>query len=136
MKIPSSLAARVRQRAGHRCEYCLMSQSLQGAAFHIEHVIPKVLGGETVLENLALACSGCNLHKAGRISAEDPGTGMIATLYNPRKESWRDHFEWRGESLAAKSSVGRATIKLLRLNHPRRLLIRKAEQKFGLFPPP
>ena len=28
----------VRARAGDRCEYCRMHQSLQGATFHVEHV--------------------------------------------------------------------------------------------------
>jgi len=30
--------------------------------------------------------------------------------------------------------TGRATVALLYLNHPRRLLIRQAEELFGLFP--
>jgi len=32
--------------------------------------------------------------------------------------------------------VGRATLLALNLNHPRRVLIRQAEELFGLFPPP
>lgn len=39
---------------GH-CEYCQMHQSLQGATLHIEHVIPRVLGGSSDASNLALA---------------------------------------------------------------------------------
>jgi hypothetical protein len=30
----------VEQRAAGRCEYCRMHQALQGATFHVEHVIP------------------------------------------------------------------------------------------------
>jgi hypothetical protein len=37
--------------------------------------------------------------------------------------------------LAALTPVGRATILALALNHPRRLLIRQAEELFELFPP-
>ena len=73
MRVPGHLMAQVRQRAEERCEYCRMSQRLQGAAFHIEHIRPIVLGGETCLDNLAIACPSCNLHKADRISAVDPG---------------------------------------------------------------
>ncbi len=135
MKVSASMAAKVRQRAGLRCEYCRMSQRLQGAAFHIEHVLPLVRGGKTRLDNLALACPSCNLYKAGHISAGDPATQTLEPLFHPRKDSWEDHFLWKGTRLEGKSPQGRATLALLHLNHPRRLLIRGAEKRFGLFPP-
>ncbi len=135
MNVPAALAARVRQRANHRCEYCRMSQSLQGASFHIEHIQPRVHGGKTFLANLALACPGYNLHKADRISAKDPATENLVPLFHPRKNSWHEHFHWSGTRLEALSAAGRSTVRRLQLNHPRRLLIRKAEGRFGLFPP-
>ncbi|WP_133795073.1 HNH endonuclease [Prosthecobacter fusiformis] len=135
MNVPVSLALKVRQRAGYRCEFCRMSQSLQEASFHIEHILPRVHGGETALPNLALACPGCNLHKADRTHAKNPGTGEIVSLFHPRKHSWGDHFEWVAFRLEGKSPEGGATVALLKQNHPRRLLIRKAEHGFGLFPP-
>ncbi len=56
--------ALVRQRAGQRCEYCQLRQEDSPlAVLHIEHVIPKKHGGSDDLENLALACIDCNLHK-------------------------------------------------------------------------
>lgn len=39
MSVAPQFAARVRRRAQGRCEYCRMSQALQGATFHIEHII-------------------------------------------------------------------------------------------------
>ncbi|MES2507651.1 MAG: HNH endonuclease signature motif containing protein [Verrucomicrobiota bacterium] len=135
MKVPASVAAKVRQRAGNRCEFCCMSQSLQGASFHIEHILPRVHGGETTLKNLALACPGCNLHKSDRTHAKDPVIGQMVLLFHPRKHFWDEHFGWSGFRLEGKTSEGRATVALLKLNHPRRLLIRKAERGFGLFPP-
>jgi 5-methylcytosine-specific restriction endonuclease McrA len=50
-------------RAGERCEYCRMHQALQGATFHVEHIVPSSRGGPTELRNLAWACPGCNLRK-------------------------------------------------------------------------
>lgn len=59
----------------------------------------------------------------------------------------RERAEWRceycrmhqslqgGYELAAITPVGRVTIATLDLNRPRRILIRKAEELFGLFPP-
>lgn len=64
MAVPKVLSQAIRSRAHGRCQYCLMHESLQGATFHIEHVVPKSKGGESTLENLALACPGCNLHKS------------------------------------------------------------------------
>lgn len=103
MTVPAGLAARVRRRAENRCEYCRMSQSLQGATFHIEHIIPRKHGGRTLFKNLALACPGCNLHKADRIHAEDLLTGADMPLFHPRKYRWGDHFEWRGTRIKGRT---------------------------------
>ncbi|MHB8973739.1 MAG: HNH endonuclease [Pirellulaceae bacterium] len=46
----------VEQRAAGRCEDCRMHQSLPGATFHVEHVIPRCLGGPSEFDNLAGAC--------------------------------------------------------------------------------
>lgn len=112
-----------------------MSQSLQGATFHFEHILPLTCGGTTVSENLALACPGCNLHKSDRSHAIDPGTDVSAPLYHPRQHLWSDHFAWQGTKVIGLSPTGRATILALDFNHSRRLRVRDAEAVFGLFPP-
>jgi len=78
------LARHVEHRAAGRCEYCRMHQSLQGATFHVEHVIPQSRGGQTQPDNLAWACPSCNLHKANRVETLDPETGNQVPLFNPR----------------------------------------------------
>ena len=112
-----------------------MHQSLQGATFHIEHVRPSSRGGATVAGNLALACPGCNLHKADRVQAADPDTGRYAALLNPRRDRWAEHFAWDSLRVLGRTAVGRATLAALDLNHPRRQQIRRAESLFDLFPP-
>jgi len=112
-----------------------MHQSLQGATFHIEHVIPRVRGGTSELGNLALACPSCNLHKADRVNSDPDHAPEAIALFHPRTDVWSDHFEWDEYQLVAKSDVGQLTIQLFRLNHERRIKIRQAEQMFGLFPP-
>jgi hypothetical protein len=112
-----------------------MSQALQGASFHIEHILPRSLGGGTNAGNLALACPGCNLHKSDRITANDPKTLDAVPLFHPRQELWSKHFRWSGTKILGKTAIGRATVAVLNLNHPRRLIIRTAESGFGLFPP-
>jgi HNH endonuclease len=122
-------------RAEDRCEYCRMHQALQGARFHLEHVVPSSRGGVTDLDNLAWACPGCNLRKSDRIEAVDPDTGVASQLFNPRSQAWRDHFVWDDYQIVGLTATGRATIAALDFNQPRRIRIRQAEQTFGLFPP-
>lgn len=125
----------VRQRADDRCEYCRMHQSLQGATFHIDHVIPESKGGSSGLHNLAWACPSCNLHKSDRTEVTETDGGEAVALFNPRRDAWGDHFAWDGYRIEGKTALGRATVAALQRNSPRRLLIRQAEELFGLFPP-
>ena len=53
VSIPASLARHVVARAYDTCEYCKLRQSSQEATFHIDHIHPRVDGGETVEGNLA-----------------------------------------------------------------------------------
>src|SRR4051794_36551702 len=112
-----------------------MDESLQGATFHVEHIVPRVSGGVSTQENLAWACPRCNLQKRDRVDATDPATGQVVPLFNPRRDRWPEHFQWNGFVLVAMTDVGRATIEALDLNSTRRLRVRKAEQFFALFPP-
>ena len=133
---PSSETLRlVSARAGDRCEYCRMHQSLQGATFHVEHIVPRSRGGTSQPENYAWCCPSCNLHKSDRVEAFDQLGGGSVPLFHPRLNIWMDHFAWEGEMLVGKTPTARATIGALMLNHPRRLMIRRAEALFGLFPP-
>jgi hypothetical protein len=131
----SEIVHAVEVRAGGRCEYCGMHQALQGATFHVEHIVPGSRGGTSDRENLAWACPSCNLHKSDRIEAVDPTTGVAVALFNPRRDCWSEHFRWEGPHLIGQTPAGRATLLALNLNHPRRVLIRQAEALFGLFPP-
>ena len=131
----AEIERQVRVRAGNRCEYCGMHQSLQGGTFHLEHVVPTSRSGESTIVNMALACPGCNLHKSDRVEVPDPLTGQSVPLFNPRQHDWKEHFEWDEFELVGRTVIGRATIFALRLNDPRRLQIRQAERMFDLFPP-
>ena len=135
MTSQAELERQVRERAGGRCEYCRMHQSLQGGTFHIEHVVPLSRGGDSELTNLALACPGCNLHKSDRVQVTDTETGQTVPLFHPRQHPWNEHFEWDEFQLVGRTAIGRATIYALRLNDPRRAKIRQAERMFDLFPP-
>ena len=117
-KVPTHLAAQVSARAGMRCEYCYAPQILMGQSFHIDHIIPRSAGGKTIVENLCLACSHCNLAKANRTKAVDPHTGKRVLLFNPRANKWEEHFRWspNWQKLIGRTSIGRASIATLDMN--------------------
>ena len=48
--IPAALRRLVRERAGHRCEYCLIPESLSLAPHAIDHVIAEKHGGPAVAD--------------------------------------------------------------------------------------
>ena len=135
MSVSEELSRAVRVRADGRSQYYLMHESLQGATFHIEHIIPQCKGGRSDLENLVLACPGCNLHKGSRITAIDPATGEDARLFHPIQQLWPEHFRFNGYQIEGLTGAGRATVEALNLNHSRRQRIREVEKAFGLYPP-
>jgi hypothetical protein len=125
----------VESRAGQRCEYCRMHQSLQGASFHVEHIVPLSLGGTDHVDNLAWACPGCNLKRSNRVTSVDPSTDMEVRLFHPRRDRWEEHLTWQGYLLVGLTPMGRALVAAFDLNHTRRCRIRQAEELFSLFPP-
>ena len=102
----------VRRRANDRCEYCGMPQDKIVTRFHVEHIIAKQHGGNDDQVNLALACDRCNSFKGPNLSAIDPASGNIVTLFHPPKDIWDAHFRVEGGMILGPSGVGRATIRL------------------------
>jgi hypothetical protein len=134
--IALGLRTQVAVRAGHRCEYCELAQLGQEAVFHIDHVVPRVAGGATTDENLALACVSCSLRKAAKQVGIDSQSGEEVALFNPRTQTWSEHFRWESEFLVAITATGRATIRALSMNRPLIVAIRKEEASHGRHPPP
>lgn len=119
--------ARVRERAGHRCEYCQLPEvDSPLAALHIEHIIPKIHGGADDLDNLALACIDCNLHKGSNLTGIDPNTKRVTELFHPRRQRWDEHFEWHGLEVLGKTTIGRTTVRVLHMNSEDQLALRSS----------
>lgn len=108
-----------------------------GYEMDVDHLIPEALGGQTVEENLWLACNRCNEHKSDRIQAVDPQSGALTPLFNPRTQLWREHFVWSssGEQIIGQTAIGRATVEALRLNRPALVASRRIWVAAGLHPP-
>lgn len=101
---------------------------------HVEHIIPSE--GNS-LTNLALSCASCNLSKAKAITAQDPVSEANVALFNPRVDTWKEHFEWveDGALIVGKTPIGRATIERLKMNIERVVTSRKIWIKAGEHPP-
>ncbi len=121
----AALRQLVRRRAGDCCEYCRLKQEgLPFITFHVEHVIPRKHGGNDDPVNLALACDRCNLHKGANLTGIDPETGEIVALFNPRRNSWEEHFRLSDVSIIGVTAIGRATVRALNMNDERRVRLR------------
>ena len=56
-------------RSDGRCHYCRAVLTLDGR-WHVEHQVPRALGGDDVATNLVAACAPCNLAKRDRTALE------------------------------------------------------------------
>lgn len=117
----------VRKRAEHRCEYCRRHQRHSPLTPHqIEHIVPKKHGGSEQLDNLALACLSCNLHKGPNLAGLDPQSGRLTELFNPRVQYWAEHFDLEGAMLIGLTPIGRATVAVLNMNADQLVSLRTA----------
>jgi HNH endonuclease len=124
-------------RAQRRCEYCQCPMDYSSQPFVCEHITPIAKGGETSLDNLALACGGCNGYKYTKEDAIDPASSENVPLYHPRQDIWLEHFTWSEDGLETIgiTATGRATINALNLNRSGVKNIRRLLVMADLHPP-
>ncbi|WP_310488808.1 HNH endonuclease signature motif containing protein [Chamaesiphon sp. VAR_69_metabat_338] len=127
----------ITQRARGYCEYCWSQVKYSPDPFSIEHIIPLSKGGTYDLDNLALACQGCNNRKYNHIEAIDPIDGNFVQLYHPRQQLRSEHFIWSDDftELIGISPTGRATIVRLQLNREGVVNLRRVLNMVNLHPP-
>lgn len=127
----------VLERARGCCEYCKSQARFATQSFSTEHIIPRHLGGETALDNLALACQGCNNHKYTKTEAQYPVSDKVVPLYHPRQQRWHDHLAWNDGFIlvVGLTPTGRATIKALQLNRVELINLRRILYAMGEHPP-
>ena len=127
----------VTERAFGCCEYCMSQEKYASQSFSIEHIIPQFHGGDDDVENLALACQGCNNFKFTKVSALDTETNIIVSLYNPRQNKWTDHFNWNNNFtvVIGITPIGRASVAALQLNRDNLINQRIVYKAYGIHPP-
>jgi hypothetical protein len=135
--VPAKLRREVGERASYCCEYCRCQENFSPQTLSIEHIIPRNRGGQTIAENLAYACQGCNSHKSTKTTAPDEFTNKMVPLFNPRQQQWSEHFTWNEDysEIVGLTPIGRATLIALHLNRHSLINLRRALYLTGKHPP-
>lgn len=68
------------------------------------------------------------------IASLDPVTRELVALFNPRTQTWSEHFKLNGGRIIPLTAAGRATEQLLRLNIRTRVEARERWIALGLYP--
>ena len=122
-----------RTRSDRLCEYCLIHEDDCLFTLQIDHIISVKHGGADTLENLAMACIFCNRQKGsdvGTILAD----GKFARFFNPRIDSWAEHFRLAGGAIEPITAIGEGTLRILQFNNPERLAEREELIAQGRYP--
>jgi hypothetical protein len=135
--VPAELRRLIRRQFANRCAYCQTAEDLTPVTFEIEHIEPLSLGGETVLQNLCLACPTCNRLKSDRTFATVAASAQVVRLFHPQRDNWADHFRWNDDAseLIGLTEIGDATIKQLRINRPQYIRVRRMWAAMNEHPP-
>lgn len=87
--------------------------------------------------NLCLACAWCNSFKSDKIRGIDPVTSVEVPLFHPREQIWHEHFEWSSDGVfvIGRTSIGRATVDVLKMNNEYIVPARRRWISVGWHPP-
>lgn len=120
------------ERAGRRCEYCLLHEDSAGFPHQIDHIISRKHGGSSGIGNLAYACVLCNRYKGTDIAALD-SSGRLVRFFDPRRDMWDEHFKLNGAVIQPLTLEGEVTARVLRLNAAERVIERQLLQSLGQY---
>ena len=123
----------MRERAGLRCEYCRIHEGDTAVSHQVDHVIAEKHGGLTDPNNLALACFLCNNNKGSDLASLSVA-GEITRFFNPRTDSWGEHFQIAGDRIQSLTAIGEATERIFAFNTPERREERRGLQALKRYP--
>src|SRR5262249_16951618 len=132
--IPPALRHLVFERARQRCEYCLIHQDASIYSHEVDHIIALKHGGQTQADNLAVACLPCNRSKGSDLTTFDLLSNALVPLFSPRQHIWSEHCILEDPIIVGLTPIGQATVVLLKLNAPTRLLHRWVLIAQGQYP--
>ena len=134
MAAEDSFRSAVAHRAHYRCEYCHYPEAASSTPLELDHIVPEAKDGPTTLDNLALSCRACNLHKYVKTEDRDPVTEQTEPLFHPRTQQWPEHFTLNTDTaeILGLTPTGRATVEALALNSHHALATRQLLIRLGL----
>ena len=130
--ISPELRQAVASRANFLCEYCLIAEADTFYGCEVDHIISLKHGGASEPDNLAYACALCNRAKGSDIGSISPA-GEFTRFFNPRTDSWAEHFRLEGATIQPLTTVGEVTANILRLNESARIHEREELIRFGKY---
>lgn len=130
--ISAELRQSVASRANLLCEYCLIAEVDTFYGCEVDHIISLKHGGASEPDNLAYACALCNRAKGSDIGSISPA-GEFTRFFNPRTDSWAEHFRLEGATIQPLTTVGEVTANILRLNESARIHEREELIRFGKY---
>jgi len=99
-----------------------------------DHIIATKHGGQSTIDNLALACFDCNRFKGSDIASIDPASGELTPLFNPRTQEWGEHFSIEAGRINPRTANGRVTELVLRVNLSSRVEVREILTNIKRYP--
>lgn len=132
--VSAEIARLIQQRAAGKCEYCLRPELLSFISYEVDHIVARSHGGHDGLENLCWACISCNARKGPNLSSMDWETSSVTDLFHPRRHAWSDHFELAEGVVLSRTSIGRVSVSLLKMNTDAAVQSRK--QFYRVYPTP
>ena len=132
--IPVELRRLVMLRAVRRCEYCLIHEDDTFFGCEVDHIVIEKHGGPTIAENLAYACLVCNRNKGSDLGSILEPDGDLIRFFNPRADTWSDHFSLDGAVIRPLTPIGQVTVRIFKLNEIERLMEREAIRAVGQYP--
>jgi hypothetical protein len=85
-----------------------------------------LFGGERLLV--------CNRHKGSDIGSIWRPAGDLIRFFNPRLDTWSDHFSLDGVVINPRTPIGQVTERIFKFNETERLLERETLRAVGRYP--
>lgn len=124
------LVRKVCQRAGNRCEYCLIPPVCVSVAVSNRSHPGRKARWQVRREQSRLGLSSLQSVKGPNIAGCDPDSSQPGIrLFHPRSDIWGDHFRFDGARIVGQTPTGRATVHVLAMNAGDSLLIRPSSVK-------
>ena len=109
-----------------------MHEDNAGFPHQIDHIISRKHGGSSGIGNLATLASSAIVTKV-QISRRIDRSGRPIRLFDPRRDSWDEHFKLDGPIIQPLTPIGEVTARMLRLNAAERVIERRLFQPLGSY---